>query len=99
MQAFFNQLLDQLCARGAVLYENDRRLEGGSLLANSAFKIGIVDLFAIDVQQVDALTLDAPGSTDAIVIELTWFVGGIPTLGNAVERRGQFVVGTALEPV
>ena len=55
------------------------------MLANSAFKIGIVHLFAIDVQQVDALTLDAPGGADAIVIELAGFVGGIPTLDNAVK--------------
>ena len=70
VQALFDQLLDQLGARGFVLDHHDICLEGLALLARRALQFGILHALAPCVQQVKVLTLDAPTRGDAEVAKL-----------------------------
>src|SRR5262249_39544024 len=54
-------------------------------LANRSLQLRKIQLAAKDVEQVQALILQAPGGADAIIGKLAVFVCGVPALKNLVE--------------
>src|SRR5271163_2623258 len=98
VQAFVDQLLDQLGAGGLVLDQDHARLEGLALLAHRALQLGVFHALAQHVQQVEVLALDPPAGAHAEIAELARLVGGVPALHDAVELVRPLVRGVAPEP-
>src|SRR5271166_219195 len=91
MQAFLDQLLDQLGAGSFVLDQHHTRREGLALLAHRALQLGRFHAPAQDIEQIEVLALDPPGRADAEIAELARLVGGVPALHDAVELVGPLV--------
>ena len=98
VEAFGDQFLDQLRARGLVLDQHDRGLEPLVLLAHRALQFGVFHAPAQDVDQVEVLARDAPARAHAEIAELGRLVGGVPALHDALEARRQLVGRIAPEP-
>src|SRR5271166_1532152 len=98
VKALLDQFLDQLGARGLVLYQHHARPEPLVFLAHAALQLGVFHAPVQYVEQIEVLALDPPARAHAEIAELGRLVGGVPALYDAVEALGQFRRRVMAEP-
>src|SRR5580658_7557192 len=84
-KALLDELLDQLRAGSFALDQDGGSSEQSVLLSRGPLEVGVAELLAEHVEQIEVLLPEPPSGADGIIRELGGLVRGIPALNDLLE--------------